>query len=169
MSRASSLSLATRMVVASTIVAVLVAAVFVGLILALSALRAATEDEARSKDVTVATLELENLVLDVDAGLRGYVLTGKPEFLTTYYAARPNLQGNIKRLETLTAHDSAQQPRARALTAQIRRYLSEYADPVIGFAQTGSLAAGRDATANEGMRRIEEIRGRFNEFTHRRG
>ena len=164
MSRASSLSLATRMVVASTVVALLVAAVFVGLILALSALRAATEEEARSKDVSVATLELENLVLDVDAGLRGYVLTGKLEFLTTYHAARPKLQGRIKHLERLAARDSAQLPRVRALTAQIRRYLNEYADPVIGFAQTGSLAAGRDATATEGMRRIEEIRGRFDEF-----
>lgn len=164
MRRTSSLSLAARMVAASTVVALLVGAVFVGLILALSALRTATEEETRSKDVTVATLELENLVLDVDAGLRGYVITGKPQFLTTYDVARPAMQGSITRLERLVANESGQRQRARALTAQIRRYLSEYADPVLGFAQTGSLAAGRDATAIEGKRRIDEIRVWFDEF-----
>ncbi len=154
------------MVAASAVVALLVAAVFVGLTLALSALRSATEDEARSKDVTVATLELENLVLDVDAGLRGYVITAKPQFLTTYYEARPAMQGSITRLEKLVARESQQRRRARALTAQIRQYLSEYADPVLGFVQAGSLAAGRDATAIEGKRRIDEIRLQFDEFRY---
>ena len=63
--RTESVPLATRMVAASSLLALLVVAVFVGLLLALSALRAARQDEARSKDVTVATLELQKLVLDV--------------------------------------------------------------------------------------------------------
>ncbi|MEK6276325.1 MAG: ATP-binding protein [Actinomycetota bacterium] len=164
MSRTSSLSLATRMVAASAVVALLVAAVFVGLILAVSALRSATEEEARSKDVTVATLELENLVLDVDTGLRGYVITGKTQFLTTYYAARPELKPAFTRLMELVGGEPAQLRRSKELIAQVRRYLNEYADPVLRFAQSESLAAGRSATAIEGKQRIDELRSRFDAF-----
>ncbi|TMK76768.1 MAG: HAMP domain-containing protein [Actinobacteria bacterium] len=162
--RTSSVSLATRMVAASAVVALLVVAVFVGLILALSAVRNATKDEARSKDVTVATLELENLVVDVDTGLRDYSITGKPRFLASYKAARSALPERLSRLEELVAHEPGQLRRAQDLTAEIRRYLTDYADPVLRFAQTESLAAGRAATATEGKRRIDEIRARFSAF-----
>ena len=47
----------------------LVGAAFTALILAVSAQREATEREARSKDVTAASLQLEKLVSDVEIGL----------------------------------------------------------------------------------------------------
>ena len=50
------MSLAHRMLVASVILAVLVAVAFATLIFAISTLRDANEREARSKDVTEATL-----------------------------------------------------------------------------------------------------------------
>ena len=61
---------------ASALLAVLVIGVFVALILALAALQRATKEEARSKEVTASALMLEKLVLDVDAGVRGFVITG---------------------------------------------------------------------------------------------
>jgi signal transduction histidine kinase len=162
--RTSSLSLATRMVAASAVVALLVAAVFVGLILAVSALRNATEEDARSKDVTVATLKLENLVLDVDTGLRGFVITKNPVFLTSWETARPDLPPAFTRLENLVAGEPDQLRRAKELIAEIRRYLDEYADPILRFAQMGNLAAGRSATAIEGKRRIDDLRLLFSAF-----
>ena len=47
-------------------------AAFAALILAVSAQREATEREARSKDVTAASLRLEKLVVDVETGFRGF-------------------------------------------------------------------------------------------------
>ena len=63
------MTLARRMWLASAVLAVLVGAAFTALIVAVSAQREATEREARSKDVTVASLQLEKLVSDVEIGL----------------------------------------------------------------------------------------------------
>ena len=70
------MTLARRMWLASAVLAVLVGAAFTALIVAVSAQREATEREARSKDVTVASLQLEKLVSDVEAGFLGFTVTG---------------------------------------------------------------------------------------------
>ena len=79
--RTGSLSLQTRLVAASVVLAILVAAAFVILILSLATLREATRQEAQSRDVTAEALMLQKLVLDVETGLRGYVLTGQESLL----------------------------------------------------------------------------------------
>ena len=68
MNGSRSISLRDRMLVASILLAAIVVGVFVALIFAVSAARKATNDEARSKNVTVSALALEKLVLDLEAG-----------------------------------------------------------------------------------------------------
>ena len=85
-------SLQTRLIAASAVLAVLVIGVFVAMVLAVSAARTAANQEARSKNVTTSALQLEKLVLDLEAGIRGYVFTGNTEFLQPYTAARPQLR-----------------------------------------------------------------------------
>jgi signal transduction histidine kinase len=161
---AESLSLESRLVAASAVLAILVASAFAILILALSAVRETTRLEAQSRDVTAEALTLQKLVLDVETGLRGYVITGTPSFLAPYQTARAELPGRLQRFERLVADDEAQRRRASALTEAIRFYLTEYADPVLRFAREESLAAGRFATETEGKRRIDDIRLRFERF-----
>jgi hypothetical protein len=45
------------------------------------ALNDATDREAHAKDVTAATLRLEKLVLDLETGVRGFILTGNENVL----------------------------------------------------------------------------------------
>ena len=68
---AAGMTLARRMWLASELLALLVAAAFAALIIAVSAQRDATEREARSKDVTTASLQLEKLVSDVETSFLG--------------------------------------------------------------------------------------------------
>ena len=60
------MTLARRMMLASAALALLVGAAFTALILAVSAQREAGDREARSKEVTAASLQLERLVSDVE-------------------------------------------------------------------------------------------------------
>jgi two-component system, sensor histidine kinase and response regulator len=158
------LSLESRLLAASAVLAVLVAAVFVALILAISTLRDTTDEEAKSKDVTASALELENLVLDVEAGLRGYVITGNERFLGPYHVSRDLLPKRMKTFGRLVEHDTEQRGRALALISAVDNYLNEHADPVLDFAQHESLAAGRSAVQTEGRRRIGKIKGLFQSF-----
>src|SRR4029450_1296271 len=91
MRRMKSLSLGLRMIFASAVLAVLVAGVFAVLIDAVSSLNDATRREAHAKDVTAATLRLEKLVLDLEGGVRGYILTGEDGFLKPFREARREL------------------------------------------------------------------------------
>ncbi|MBA2568588.1 MAG: CHASE3 domain-containing protein [Actinobacteria bacterium] len=160
----ASLSLETRLVAASALLAILVGAAFVILILALSTLREANREEKQSRDVTVEALGLQKLVLDVETGLRGYVITGRRRFLAPYPAARRELPRSLAGFEELVADEPPQKMRARGLTAAIRQYLTEYAEPVLRIARLESLAAARSATVTEGRRRIDDIRMRFRLF-----
>jgi signal transduction histidine kinase len=162
--RKRSLSLEARLVAASAVLALLVAGAFAILILALSALRETTRQEAQSRDVTVEALTLETLVLGAEAGLRGYVITGSESFLAPYNAARRELPARLDRFERLVADEPSQRRRARGLTTAIRQYLTEYAEPVLRFAEEESLAAGRSASDIEGKKRIDDIRRRFGLF-----
>ena len=83
-----SMRLSTRIIAASVVLAVLVAGVFAVLIYAVVTLDNAREREAASKDVRTALVGLEKLVIDLETGLRGVVLTGNPRFLQPARAAR---------------------------------------------------------------------------------
>ena len=166
-SRRRSLTLESRLVAASAVLAAVVGGAFLLLILALSAHREATREQAESHEVIVEALTLQTLVLDMETGLRGYVRTGRLSFLEPYAASRRQLQPRLTRFDDL-ANEPAQRRRAQQLITAIELYQSEYSEPVRTFATRertpASLAAGRDATNAEGRRRIEEIRGRFDEF-----
>jgi signal transduction histidine kinase len=162
--RTASLSLEKRLVAASAVLALLVAGAFVILILALSTLREASRAEEQSRDVTVEALNLQKLVLDVETGLRGYVISGQESFLGPYKTARKELPGRLDHFERLKAAEPAQETRARDITAQIREYLVDYAEPVLRFARDESLAAGRVASEIEGKHRIDDIRTGFKNF-----
>jgi signal transduction histidine kinase len=157
------LSLQTRLVAASAVLAVLVIGVFVALIVAVSAARTATNEEARSKNVTASALVLEKLVLDIEAGLRGYVLTGNPNFLQPYTTAVRQLPKSRTSFAVLTRHEPRQHARAAELLASIDLYMSEYVHPVLRIAR-GNLAGARDATENEGTFRIDQIQDQFKSF-----
>ena len=162
MKRFSSFSLRSRMLAASAILAVLVIGVFVALILAISALHKATKQEKRSMEVTESALTLKNLVLDVETGIRGYVITGKRPFLKPYRDAHRQLPEHLNDFEEIASREPLQQSEAHDLANAIRLYLIEYAEPVVRVIGPG--AAGSTDSEVEGKRRIDDIRMRFDHF-----
>jgi signal transduction histidine kinase len=161
--RAFGNTLAARMILASAILAGMVATVFLVLLLAMSTLRAATTREARAKDVTAATLRLEKLVVDLETGLRGLVLTGEARFLQPWTQARREFPARASALERL-AQDPAQKRRARAIVASIDAYITDHGIPLLEIARENRAAARSPAANTAGKRRTDEIRALFRSF-----
>jgi signal transduction histidine kinase len=157
------ISLQRRMVAASAVLALLVAGVFVALILALDALREAREDEARSKDVTSAALGLERQVLEVDAGLSSYVITGDQTLLARYRTSRKELETRLDSFAALTSREPQQSVRAGELFELIGRYGTDYLDLVTRLARD-SIGAAREATRDEGSEQLRDIQRAFDRF-----
>ena len=162
--RGRSPSLSVRMLVASAVLALLVAAVFAVLVHAVLSLDDATRAEARSKDVTVATLVLQKNVIDLETGLRGLLLSGNERFLEPWTRARGALDDSIGEFERLAGENAAQRERARRLVREIRLYVEEYSDPLVALAREGSQAAETSVAEGEGARRMEKIRTQFTRF-----
>ena len=158
------MTLARRMLVASIILAVVVAGAFAALIFAVSTLRDANEREARSKDVTEATLQLEKLVVDLETGLRGFTLTGNVRFLQPYTAARAELPARQRVFLQRASLAAGQLTRATQITRLIAEYIQDYAEPVIEIARESSAAARSATVTTTGKKRTDEIRARFDRF-----
>ncbi len=154
-------SVTARMVGASTLLAVLVAAVFAIEQVAVSSFRDATREEARSNDVGRAGVGLEALVLGLDNGLRDYVISGNRRLLEPWRLARAALPGRLAVLERLVVADPVQLGRVRELAAQIDAYERDYAVPLIAIARENPAAARTPLASAEGEQRIESIRRRF--------
>ena len=67
--------IAVRVLAAIGVLALLVAAAFVVVLLAMSSLRASTDEQVRVNRVTAATLRLQGIVDELDQSFRGFVLT----------------------------------------------------------------------------------------------
>ena len=102
-SNARTVSLRDRMLLASIALAAIVVGVFVATILAVSAARTATHQEARSKNLSVAALRLEKLVLDVENGVRGYALTARSSVPRSIHRREKSTPATAKAL-SITRH-----------------------------------------------------------------
>jgi signal transduction histidine kinase len=149
------------MLIASVALAAIVVGVFVATILAVSAARTATKQEARSKNLSVQALRLEKLVLDVENGVRGYAFTRDRRFLKPYNDARRALPGEQQNFKTLAADQPLQAQRARHIDELIGIYIDTFAVPVVAFKNTAAIEL---AYANEGRRQAIVIHKRFAKF-----
>jgi len=158
-------SLVSRILAASCLLALLVAASFGVLIVAIDSLRHANERETQSKDVTVAALQLENTVISLETALRGYALTKNKRLKNSFYAAYDEVPAASKRLQTLVADDPVQAERVRQIAASTREYINDYAINMIEFIipNDPQVALTPDATGT-GRRMIANIQGQFVAF-----
>src|SRR5215210_3859407 len=159
-----SLSLGARMLAASVVLAALVAGIFAILILAVVALEDARDREAHSKDVTSATVIVEKLVIDLETGLRGFVLTNNRRFRDPFQRAREELPQRLAELETLVADSPEQRRRARSLRIAIDRYINDFALQLIRIARDNPRAARSDDSTAAGKQQTDAIRVRFDEL-----
>jgi signal transduction histidine kinase len=149
--------LVARIALASALLAVLVAAAFTILVLTLSDLRVTTSQANRSKDVTSATLVLQQNVLQLDAALRGYVNTGDRRFLRVFKDARKELPAATAALERSAAGREGQESRARSLVTAVDQYMDDYAELLIGIAELNVAVARSPVAVTEGRKRIDGI------------
>jgi signal transduction histidine kinase len=160
--------LEARLVLASFVFAILIASVFGALILAVSDLRDATQAEAGAKNRTLATISLENRVLDVEAAMRGYALTQQRSFYITWRNAKGGLEKQLGDFDKQFANP-VQRQRAADLVASIRSYLKDYSTPIINLARTDPNSARSSDAAVEGRRYIREVRDEFDTLQHAEG
>jgi signal transduction histidine kinase len=151
-------SLTARVTIGAVIVAAVVAGAFVVAILSIDTLRRTNLRESQAKDVVAATLETQTLVVDQETGVRGFVLTGKDEFLEPWRTANRQWPGAIAQLRTLVRGDAFEEAELDNVVQQQRSYERDYAQPIIALARVAPSAARSPVAATEARRRIDAMR-----------
>jgi signal transduction histidine kinase len=152
------------MLVASGLLALVIGAAFAVLLSSVADLRASERRARQSEEVLEVANLLERHVVDLEAGQRGFVITGQEQFLQPWRHAQAAIPGEAATLERLVANDPEQAARARAIDQATRSYLRDYAEPLVATARRDPAAARTVAVTDDGRRRMDAIRAEFDRF-----
>jgi signal transduction histidine kinase len=153
--------IAQRMLLASVALALVVGAGFAILLLPVQEARNAERSALHSQDVLIAAHGLEQRVLDLERGQRGFILTRQPRFLMPWQQAREELPQEERALLGLVRGDPAQQARVREIARAARSYIDDYSVPLVNAAARGDPSAKTVAATAEGEARVRVIRADF--------
>jgi PAS domain S-box-containing protein len=145
-------------------VSVIVLAGFGVMLIAARSLQSADRARGRSTVVLTAAGNLEQSVLDLETGLRGYLLAGKPVFLQPYSEAVRRYPSVAQTLERAAAGDRTAHSLSVAVAAATRAYVTRWAGPEIRLAQRDLPAAQRAEAAGGGKARVDAMRAQFAEL-----
>jgi PAS domain S-box-containing protein len=104
----------------------------------------------------------EKSILDMETGLRGYLLTSRRGYLAPWLSGRASFSLHFERLRALTGSDgSGDDAVVRAIGTQGRAYISDYGDPIAEHGAAELDHAGVLAGTAEGKRRVDVLRSLF--------
>jgi signal transduction histidine kinase len=155
--------LALRMAVASVLVALLVGGAFAILLLTISDLRTSQREATRSREANAAADRLEERVIDLETGTRGFVIAGQERFLEPWRVARAQIPGQLRELER-RVEDPEQERRVAEISRDISAYVSEYSLPLVNAVRRNEAGTRSIAVTAEGKRRVDELRREFARF-----
>ena len=156
--RARTRSLSVPTLVALGLVAIVVAGMFATMLVTVRSLDATTKAQRAASELSLGSLQLERVVVDLETGVRGYMLTGDTRFLAPYDVGRRTLGVRVEALERLSPPSMRDQ--VDRLAHDLDDYVVNYTEPLI----RGRDRRGREtvlAATTEGKRRLDVLRSEF--------
>jgi signal transduction histidine kinase len=156
--------LTRRMVLALGLLMVVIAGAFSALLLAIADLRDSASAARDTREELIALDAVDKLGVDLETGLRGFIITREARFLSPWNEARAALPERADVLERLVAENADQLRRARAITRAVRSYIHDYGRPLLAAARRGDTSARSVAVTEEGRRRIDALGAQVGRF-----
>jgi PAS domain S-box-containing protein len=108
-------------------------------------------------------------IVDMETGYRGFLLTGREEFLEPYQQGQVTAEQNLAELEALTADNSTQSAHWHGLAGRVQEWRTSVTEP--GIAQRREVIGGLHnqdqiealVASGEGKRRTDAMRSIFAE------
>src|SRR4051812_8425947 len=158
--RARPRSLTLPTIAALGAVLAVVAAMFATLLLTTRSLDATSKSGRRATQLQQEALQLERLAIDLETGVRGYLITRDKDYLEPYEQGRQSLAAHVHRLLSLTGPE--QRPQVLAIRDSLSAYVHDYTEPLVHADEPGDAALLE--AARDGKRRLDTIRSQFAAF-----
>jgi signal transduction histidine kinase/CHASE3 domain sensor protein len=154
--------LAPRILLAGGIVLAFLVVEFVLVLRAFDQTRVAIGAEQRARESANDATTIEKLVLDLETGSRGYVITHDPSFLEPWRSAKRQLP--VASAELLAADRTNQ---AMAIASDWNDYLQVWSDPLVALARRNPTAARTRYTQGRAKAQVDAIREEIDAYVAR--
>jgi signal transduction histidine kinase len=165
--------LTRRMIIASALLTLLTTAAFAVLLLAIRDQRSSAQLARHSQEVLAAANRVERLLVDIETGTRGYLLTGEDQFLQPAHAGEAGFAVASSELVDLTKIPEQNEAparltaihvsgTARAIKIKGEAYIRDYFRPLVAAAERGDPAARSVEKAQLGKVKFDDIRSDCN-------
>jgi two-component system, chemotaxis family, sensor kinase CheA len=124
-------------------------------------------DYISKHDIEVHNLanQIQKNVLDMETGMRGYVITGNEEYLEPYRSASNSWLENYNTLHSLLENNGSQQRDIEEIKLMIMQYITNTADYVVEQKGLDNQMALDDFfKSNKGKKATDELRSHFESF-----
>jgi len=155
--------LITRLVVVTVTLAVIVASAFVFLLVAMARVDRARALAVNSADESYAARDVRRALGDMETSERGFLITGQESFLAPWESGRQRISEQLTKLRRIV-DDPGQAVRAEQLERDALSYVNDYSIPIVEAARRGEPWVRSIATSEEGMQRMDALRGLLDEF-----
>src|SRR3954451_24716172 len=142
------------MLSALSLIAVVVAGMFATMVVTVRSLETTSKAQRATGQMTQQSLQLERIVVDLETGVRGYMLTDDRRFLQPYRSGRGKLATRLAELYELAP--PALRPRIQRIDHDLNSYIVDYTEPLIADHSGDVLAA-----TTEGKARLDVLRAQF--------
>src|SRR4051812_490968 len=147
---------------AFAVVILLISGTFGALLVSVRGFDEGADSARRADRVLNHSSSAERDVVDVETGLRGYLLTGETRFLEPFEAGRLHYRVDLAQMDMLVG-DPGHRARLRRLRSATDAYGESYPGPLRERGLPASRAAVVAATS-DGKRRLDAVRARFKAF-----
>ncbi|MGW0299198.1 CHASE3 domain-containing protein [Streptomyces anthocyanicus] len=157
------LRLTSLTIAASGLLALLIGIAFAVLLWAIADANSSTSARRASRSALVEAEGMERLLLDLETGQRGFVITEREAFLQPWQVAREKLPAEARRFtESTTSSDGRHT--AEQITRGIASFLNDYSVPLVEGVRHNDPAASGLAKATEGKQRVDTLRAQFHQY-----
>ncbi|MFJ8542719.1 CHASE3 domain-containing protein [Streptomyces sp. NPDC093586] len=148
---------------ASGLLALLIGAGFAVLLWAISDANSSISARRASRSALVEAGTMEKLLIDMETGQRGYIITEREEFLAPWHAAREALPKERQQFTEMTTSRD-QQRAAERIARGVESFLYDYSVPLVDMARRDDPAASDFEHAAKGKELMDALRLQFDHY-----
>lgn len=161
--RGRRLRLTSLTIAASGLLALLIGIAFAVLLWAIADANSSTSARRASRSALVEAGGMEKLLLDLETGQRGFVITEREEFLQPWQAAREEFPARARQFTESTTSTGGRHA-AEQITRGIASFLNDYSVPLVEAVRQNDPAASGPAQTTEGKQRVDTLRTQFHRY-----
>ena len=150
--------------VAAAAVAAALVTLFALLLVAILSYRHASITARHAQQTISSANGLETLALDLETGLRGFIITHDRKSLKPWRKERAGYQGQRRELLRLASDNPTQEQHARDFVGAIDAYIRDFSPPLVAFMQRNPPAAREVVGDAESLHRLDKVHRRFKIF-----